>query len=690
VASVQLFPFDLSQLRRNFTSLRTSLLKRTRSFLLAIVCIFLFSLGARSQKDVLDSLNLIYENHSLPDSSRFSALQKLTFRLIFRDGELARQKILKGLDEVEQAEGRHRAYYDLYQNLGIYYDVYQKIDTAQHIFKAILEESKNKGWEDLEQRSYNSLGMNSLNSSLYRKAIEYFSKALDLAKAAPNSAPSNYVKYISNLGLANQELKLYDQAIKYHLESLDIREKMGDTNGMSISHSNLGICYRQLEQFDQAAIHFSSAVENAKAAGNLAQYHRLHDNLGSLYLGLNDYPKALAMFTTALDTSDGTTLEPKLRLSIFSNMTSALVDLGELEKGEEYGMLGLRELERYPELRNQGLALYDALSRLYFKKGDFETGNDYLEEFWAITQDVYNAENAQLLTDLQVQYDLEKKENQIALQESKLLEQKAILQRNYFALAAFSLLIIMLIAAFIYARKQHNRQQEFLMRDRELKVKEAYLKATTQSQEQERLRIAQDLHDGFGQFISALRIYISQLKKPKTEDHLIAELANRSDNILDEMSKEISSTVNDLMPTILIKCGLHAALSELAARMNVSGETEIHIEGNTDRYDHLIEINLYRIGQEWVNNVVKYAQAKKIQIRLRKNNQKLEMTIEDDGNVFDTSALESSNRNGWKNIQTRTGLLGGKVAIQSSEIIKGTVFSVTLPLPTTNESQASE
>jgi len=665
------------------------ILKRFPSIPLGILsCFFLLTL-VKGQTADLDSLKATYENQTLPDSTRFSALQKLTFRLIFRDGDLAKQSILEGLRRLERTEGKKRTYYDLYQNLGIYYDVYQEMDSALFIFTAILEESKIQNWEDLEQRSYNNLGMNSLNSSKYGEAIEYFSNALDLAKADSDASETNYVKYISNLGLANQELELYDQAIKYHLEALAIRQRMEDANGMSISHGNLGICYRQLEEFDKAVIHFKTAVENAQVAGNRSQYHRLHDNLGSLYLGLNDYPKALEMFSTALETSDGVTLDPKLKLSIFSNMTSAYVDLGKLDTAEAYGKLGLQELESYPELKNYGLALYDALSGLYFKRGDFEKGNSYLEEFWTITKEVYNTENAELLTDLQVQYDLEKKENKIALQESKLQEQNAILQRNYFAFAAITLLIILMVAAFFYARKQHRREQELLLRDRELRVKEAYLQATTQSQEQERRRIAQDLHDGFGQFISALRIYISQLKTAEPNDHSITEMAERSDTILNEMSKEISSTVNDLMPTILVKHGVKAALRDLAERLNNAGSTTVSVEGGSERYDELIEINLYRIGQEWTNNVVKYARASRIQISLKQSSRLLEMMIKDDGKVFDTSRLQTSDRNGWTNIQTRVGLLGGKVEIESSKNVKGTVFLVRIPLSSNEDHKTS-
>jgi len=635
-------------------------------------------LGAQNSK--LDSLNSIYENNVLSDSARFLALRRLTFKLIFFNGDSAKRKITDGLNKIEKAEGKTRNYYNLYQNLGVYYAVYQEIDSAQAIFSKILSVSEKSSWKHLKQRSLNNLGMNSLNSSKYRMAIEYFSNALELAKEDGDSKPSQYVNYISNLGLANQELELYEQAIAYHNEALAIRQQLGDKNGMSISQGNLGICYRQLEDFSTAIIHFEAAVKNAKAAGNMTQYHRLHDNMGSLYLGIENYPKAFEMFEIALDTSNEHTLDPKIKLSIYSNMASALADLNDLDKAEKYAHLAQAELEKYPDLKNYSLALFDVLATIHFKEGDYEKGSHYLERFRTISKEVYNAENAQLLTDLQVKYELQKKENQIALQESKLQEQNAILQRNYFALAAIALLILMLSGAFIYSRRQHKREQELLVRDRELKVGKAQLEATTQTQEHERKRIAQDLHDGFGQFISALRIYISQLKLDERSQSEVVELISRCENILDEMSKEISATVNNLMPTTLLKKGLRQALVELAARLHITGKTQIKVENFEDRLNELIETNLYRICQEWINNVLKYADAKEILVRFERRSGHLTLSISDNGRGFDTSVLDKSMRNGWKNINARAKLLGGSVEIKSSEKEYGSLLFVDIPL----------
>ena len=598
--------------------------------------------------------------------------------MIFSDGEMAKAKIQEVLKSADKEVGKSRIYYEILQNLGIYYDVHQETDSSLVVFSEILNQSQKNGWKALEQRSYNNLGMNRLNSSDYRKAIEYFSKSLEMSREDPNALEANYVPSISNLGLANQELELYDQAIKYHLEALEIRERLDDPNGIAISSANLGICYKLMGEEDLAEKYYQKAIENAKISGNKVLFHRVHDNLGSLYIGQKNYEKGLLMLTIALDSSDGFTPDPKMKLSIVSNAAAAHIDLGNVEKALQFAQLGLGILDENPQLVNYSLTLKNALAKVYFRKGDFEKGNAYLEEYQELNRKVFNEENAKLLTDLQVQYDLEKKESQIALQTAELQEKNATLQRNYFAFAALGLLLALIGGAFVFYQNRSKRKQELLIKERELKVKEAYIQASLESQEQERRRMAQDLHDGFGQYISALRLYVSQLKNEQAKEELKTELVSRTDSVLDEMSKEISNVVYDLMPATLIRFGLKSALQDLAHRINAGEKVQVGIqfENIPERLDELVEINLFRICQEWINNVLKYSGAKNILINLSEHGGTTTLSILDDGMGFDSGVFVHSKRNGWKNINTRSGLLNGNLQLMTQEGIQGTELLV--------------
>jgi signal transduction histidine kinase len=191
--------------------------------------------------------------------------------------------------------------------------------------------------------------------------------------------------------------------------------------------------------------------------------------------------------------------------------------------------------------------------------------------------------------------------------------------------------------------------------------------------------MAQDLHDGFGQYISALRLYVSQLKSEKTKPELKTELVGRTDEVLDEMSKEISNVVYDLMPATLIRHGLMTALEDLAARISISQKAKLDIEsrGISKRLDELVEINLFRICQEWINNVLKYSGAKQILIDLSLDEGMIRLNIFDDGRGFDPDVFLHSKGNGWRNLHTRADLLQAKVKLNTKPEVQGTELSVS-------------
>ena len=649
-----------------------------RGWYILISLVFLTSgqvVGRQVQK--MDSLERVYRSE-VPDSVKLAVAKELTFFFIFNNPAKAKSLLKESLDLAEKS-GKNKGYYELYQNLGIYYDVNQQTDSSYLIFKEILEASKVGNWQKLQERSLNNLGMNSLNRSRYEDAIQYFNDALTLSRQNPESKEADWVNSLSNLGLANQELQLYDQAIKYHLEAFSIRKRMENKGGMAISSANLGICYKLMGNTDKAIVYYEQAISLAKEAGNLTLYHRVHDNLGSLYHGLGQYEKAMDNLKLALDTSDGYTLDPKMELSILSNSAAVSLALNKLDQATEFAERGSEILTSNPDLINYSPTLKWTQAKIYFKKGDFEKGANYLEEYEKINKQIFKDENAALLSDLQVKYEVEKKESQLALQQAELTEKNAVLQRNYFAFAALGLFLVLLVAIFIFYQNRNKRKQELLIKDREIRVKEAYIQASMESQEQERRRMAQDLHDGFGQYISALRLYVSQLKSEKTKPELKTELVGRTDEVLDEMSKEISNVVYDLMPATLIRHGLMTALEDLAARISISQKANLDIEsrGITKRLDELVEINLFRICQEWINNVLKYSGAKQILIDLSLDEGMIRLNIFDDGRGFDPDVFLHSKGNGWRNLHTRADLLQAKVKLNTKPEVQGTELSVS-------------
>ncbi len=204
--------------------------------------------------------------------------------------------------------------------------------------------------------------------------------------------------------------------------------------------------------------------------------------------------------------------------------------------------------------------------------------------------------------------------------------------------------------------------------------------------ERERQRIAQDLHDGSGVQLAAIRMKLTlldeQLETPEKKAKLQAVMTD-----LDNAQHEIRAISHNLMPKTLSKLGLIPALDELVNKLN-SADPSVRIsffrQFDAKRFSETARVNSYRIVQELLSNAIKHAGASMISLQLIQDNQSLVISIEDDGRGFDTAEISASPGIGLQNIQSRATLMGGEVRIDSGKE-KGTFISVSLPLDWINK-----
>jgi signal transduction histidine kinase len=148
------------------------------------------------------------------------------------------------------------------------------------------------------------------------------------------------------------------------------------------------------------------------------------------------------------------------------------------------------------------------------------------------------------------------------------------------------------------------------------------------------------------------------------------------------MHREIRSIAFNLMPQTLVQHGLVPALKEMSERINNSGQIIIRVTSFDipHRLTEVQEISLYRVIQEWINNIVKYSGARTIEVQLVGHDQEITITIEDNGEGFDTVMLDASTGNGWKNIRSRVNLIKGVVDIDSQPGRRTTTLILRVPL----------
>jgi signal transduction histidine kinase len=211
-------------------------------------------------------------------------------------------------------------------------------------------------------------------------------------------------------------------------------------------------------------------------------------------------------------------------------------------------------------------------------------------------------------------------------------------------------------------------------------------KAIVEAQEAERFTIASDIHDGLGQILTAALLNLETLKEMDMAraNPILKNFIPKMEELLNSAYEEARNIMYNLSPSILEQNGLYAAIENLCFNANACGETEIEFicETNLGRFNHVTEITIYRIIQEALNNVLKYARAQKTTIALSFQNQSLRLEIKDDGMGFDYEQAKNQKREkggrGLKNIENRVRLLGGILQVDTAPG-KGTHYTITIP-----------
>lgn len=206
--------------------------------------------------------------------------------------------------------------------------------------------------------------------------------------------------------------------------------------------------------------------------------------------------------------------------------------------------------------------------------------------------------------------------------------------------------------------------------------------ALMEGQEEERRRLSRELHDGIGQMLTGLKLHSEKLKSLPFADDKQRKTFETHSKLIEETIEATRMVSFNLMPPILTDFGLGAAIRLLTEYTTQTSDIQVSYESNygQTRLNASLEVNLYRIAQEALNNMVKHSKATEASVVLQKNKSEIELTISDNGVGFDEKNIrkEKSSNNGLSNMQTRVRLLGGHIHIQTKST-KGTRITVKIP-----------
>ena len=486
-------------------------------------------------------------------------------------------------------------------------------------------------------RVQNLLGIFNFTRNDFKSALQYFTKYNELAVAANDSG--EIVSSMNNMSSALHELGEFEQERSLLKSVIAIQEARGQTIRIGSAYENLGTLYSDIDSVKQAAFYYEKALDSYKLNNNKHDIARLLINTGLLKKKQKKYNAAAEDYNLALQFS------------------------------REGGFLKIEE----DALKN--------LAFLYEEQNDYKNAFGYYTQFVAVKDSVLNKENQESINKLMIEFESEKKERQIAVQQLEIAEKTLQSRRKtVIIIGLIGIIIILLMFSFIIYSRIKIRQERRLNEER-LNMKQLQMNVVLESQESERKRFARDLHDGFGQLITAVKIMLGQMQQTG-EMEKRSELALKSGEVLDTMHTQLREIAHNLMPDQLINEGLSMALKEYASR--ISKASGIAIEVNTfgieKRLNQSVEVNIYRIIQEWINNVIKYSGAKNLTIQLTGYENEINIIIEDNGNGFEKENLMKSKGWGWKNIQSRLEAINGILEIDTRAGVPGTSFIIDLPI----------
>jgi len=479
-----------------------------------------------------------------------------------------------------------------------------------------------------------SMAANYLMIKDYKKSIEFGQKAEMLDRKNKNY--KSLASTLTNLGNAYDGLGQDTKAIEAYKESLSLCDKYNFPSFVAMNCEGIVEIMNRQNNLDQVKYYAEKGLAAAIKIADNFNIMACYQGLSVYYLKTNQHPKAKELLFKALDIS---------------------------------------KANDYKEARG---TILQSLSNLLYAEHNYALASQYQREATKIREDIFNETMAQKHANEEVKFETEKKESQIKLQAAK-IRQKNIL--NYFLIAGtLAFLAISILSYRNYKHRQKLQQAKIdeLETEKQLTATEAVLKG----EEQERTRLAKDLHDGLGGMLSGIKFSLNNMKENliMTPDNAYA--FERSIDMLDSSIKEMRRVAHNMMPEILVKYGLDTALKEFCEEMDRSGILNVNYQSigiHQADIPQTTSVNIYRIIQELVNNSVKHAQAKNILVQLHQSEQEklLAVTVEDDGIGFDIEKLKQVKGMGWLNIQNRIEFLKGKIDLQS-EPGKGTSIMIEI------------
>ena len=612
-----------------------------------LIAIFLAGVKAFAEEDAhksfklrADSLKNILNTQTLTEKQQLELYSKITSAyasfaidsvIVYAPKALKLAQKLRN-KEFEIANSSH---------LGVAYAFRNNLDSA-FLYLDRMEELAIQLKSKLDEAT--ALGHKAFACALhenYLSAIDYYIKALTILDGVNNSDKDKeaneyynnqfYIRHITvlaNLGELNRRLNNTDMAIQYLDKAAEISAEKYGLGGWGITQIYNEYATVFLKQGD-----LDKALEYALKSDSI-NYDIITTKfdtkvlLAKIYLQKGDYERALHHAQEAMEQVE--ILKSKnmyvTAWTIFSDIYLAQKRYPEAE------IEALKAWQTDSTNIDDARAIAFNLASANIHTHNTEKADYYLKKYADLNVQYSEKSFQTTISDLSIKYETDKKEMRIAS-----LEQQKIW---YISISLTGILLA--VALWIIFRQKLQQEQK----EKQLAVANAILKW----EKEERKQFASNIHDGVSGMLSAIKLELAAIEP-------LQEIRNK----LDECIETIRRIARGMMPVSLEKYGLKAALEDYC---RLFSNVRFYFFGENKRIDEKIELTIYYCAYELVNNAFKHANAENINVQLVQDNNRLSLTIQDDGCGFDMESFVQGA--GMKSVNDRVAAINGKLDINAS------------------------
>lgn len=567
-------------------------------------------------------------------------------------------------------------------SLGYYYYQVNNSTSAKKVFEQSIPISKKVKYYRMLGYAYNQLGLIAVDKGDYKLALSLHLAALKIANSYQIAKmKSNALNYIGNVFLIQKDtikaMEYYIQNI-YNAQQYNLDSQL--TNGY-LTVANLYIYSNPIKTKD----FYKKALVLVKKNHDLKTEFVIEICYSNLYLREKTKQSLQKAFKNI---QNAISIERKLQ-------DESMLYYINMNLGDYYYLSNQYTLAEENYLKaetnfNKGidmhikLNLYNTLSELYEFKKEFEKSLDYKEKYQRLNDSLFSIEKNKTLNEIQTKYEVSNKNLKINL----LTKDKKIQKRTIQFLSITGILLL-LGAGSLYFFYRYRMKLQRIISNKENKIYKQDLLRLEQErelnkingilegQDQERNRLAIEIHDGIGGSLAGIKLQLSHentLLKNEKIDTIINQMTNTFN--------ELRSISHNLSHNFLNDNNLESLIYQLTIEYQNRNELDVEVtifpEDSLNSLSNYIKHNVYRIIQELLTNVVKHAKASRVLINFTKHKKTLNIIFEDDGIGFENNNTKGI---GLKNCSERINSLKGYIVLESN-LGKGTTIIIDIP---TNE-----